>query len=106
MDEKRIKEVFSDKAFVEGLLKLETPEEVQKAFAGKGVTVSVEEIIKLKDALVKASQKAAESGGELSMEDMEDVAGGFVLLAGLYAVCYGPVIGPMLVGSVRTGLRW
>ena len=72
MSKEKIKEVMSDKTFVEGLLKLETPEEVQKAFAGKGATVSIEEIMQLKSLLVKTSQK----GGEMSLEDMEEVAGG------------------------------
>ena len=106
MDEKRIKEIFSDEAFVKGLLALETPEEVQAALKEKGVAVSIEEIMQLKDALIKASEKAAESGGELSLEELEEAAGGFVLLTGLYAVAFGPVIAPLFVQNVRTGLRW
>ena len=76
MSKEKIKEVMSDKAFVEGLLKLETPEEVQKAFAKKGVTVSVEEIMQLKAALVKVAEK----GGDLSMAEMDEVAGGSPIL--------------------------
>ena len=78
MNEKRIKEAMSDESFVKGLLALESSGEAQNAFREKGIEVGAEEILELRDALVKASKRAAENGGELSMEDMEEVAGGYL----------------------------
>ena len=42
MDEKLVKEVFSDKEFVMSLLKLDTPEEVQAALKEKGIDLTIE----------------------------------------------------------------
>ena len=72
MSKEKIKEVMADEAFVKGLLKLETPEEVQKAFAGKGATVSIADVMQLKNVLVKT----ADGDDEMSMKDMDEVAGG------------------------------
>ena len=78
MDEKRIKEALADETFVKRLLASETPEEARRAFREKGVEVGAAEILKLRDTLLNAARKAEENGGELSMEDMEEVAGGYL----------------------------
>ena len=75
MDEKRVEELFADQAFVKSLLeKLETPEQVQTALKGKGVELSLEEIV----SFGKALREAAEDDGELSDGKLENVAGGFI----------------------------
>ena len=76
MNKERIKDLLADEGFVRDLLKLETPEEVQAAFKQKGVGVSIDEIVQLKDILVKAGQK----GGEISLEEMDNAAGGSAAL--------------------------
>ena len=76
MDEKRMKEVFSDEAFVKELLSLKSPEEVQEVLKKKGIEASIEEVLGLQDALLKAQEKARGNGGELSMDDLDEVAGG------------------------------
>ena len=78
MDENRIKEVFSDEAFVKGLFELETPEQAQAALKEKGFEFSIEEVLVLRDMLMKTLEKAQKNGGALSIEDMDDVAGGFL----------------------------
>ena len=77
MNEERIKEVLSDKDFVRELLAKETPEEAQTLLAEKDIDVSVEDLVKIKDAIVKKAQ-AIENGesAELTEEDLADVAGG------------------------------
>ena len=70
MNEEKIKEVFSDKDFVGSLLELETAEEVQSAISKKGIDLSISDIEVLRAQL-------ANSGEELSEEDLENVAGGF-----------------------------
>ena len=76
MDDARIKEVFSDEVFVKNLFELETPEEAQAELKDKGFEFSIDEVLVLREMLVKALEKARENGGELSIEDMDDVAGG------------------------------
>lgn len=69
MNEK-INALMEDEGFVESILQLETAEEVQKAFADKGVDLTVQDIEAIKDAVI------AKTEGELSEDDLENVAGG------------------------------
>ena len=80
MNEERIKEVFSDEAFVKELFSKETPEEAQELLAEKDIDVSIEELVKLKDIIV-AKLQTAESGEstELTEDDLADVAGGTII---------------------------
>lgn len=66
----------ADGSFGEKLFALETPEEVQSLLKGQGIEFSLEEIDMLRKALVKTAEK-----GELTDEDLEDVAGGWVFAA-------------------------
>ena len=69
MNNEQLKELFSDEAFVTSILELETVEEVQKALADKGLELSIDEIITIKNTL-------ANEETELSEDDLENVAGG------------------------------
>ena len=51
MDDQQIQELFSDKEFVDSLLGLETPEEVQETLAEKGLDLTLDEIITIKTSL-------------------------------------------------------
>ena len=82
MNEKQVKEVFSDETFVKSLLELETPTEVQAALQEKGIDMTESEIISLRDEIVKQAQKISE-GGELSADQLDDVAGGAFVIAGV-----------------------
>ena len=66
-----IQAAFQDETFVKGLFALETPEEVQAALRGRGVEMTVGEIVKLRDSMAKH-----QSGGPLSESELESVAGG------------------------------
>ena len=81
MNEERIKEIFADEEFVKELFSKETPEEAQALLAEKGIDMSIDELVKLKD-LVAAKLQAAENGEstELTEEDLADVAGGVAVL--------------------------
>ena len=70
MNEKRVKELFEDEAFVASLVALETPEEVQAFVNAKGGELTLEEV----KAIGKAINQA--QGGELSDTNLEKVAGG------------------------------
>lgn len=81
MTEQKIKEIFADEAFVASLMNMETPEDVQKALAERGLDLSVEEIEKIREM-------ADSQEGELSDDALEDVAGGSVT-----AIICGLIIG-------------
>lgn len=77
MSEAKIKEIFSDEAFVKELFTKETPEEAQALLETKGIELSVDEIVKIRNVLVKKLEQA-QSGEELSEDDLKDVAGGII----------------------------
>ena len=90
MNAERIKEVFSDEAFVKELFSKETPEEVQNLLAEKEIDLTIEEIVNFKEQLVKKLQQGEDSE-ELGDEDLEDVSGGCALLV--------TVVGLVALGS-------
>lgn len=66
--------IEADKSLAEKLLSQENPQDVQSLLKEQGLEFSLEEINSLRDILVKLAQKG--ENGELSDEDLEDVAGG------------------------------
>ena len=70
MNEELLKEVLSDEAFAKSLIEMETPEDVQTALKEKGVDLSIEDIKAIQNLLVN------QEDGELSEDDLENVAGG------------------------------
>ena len=84
MNEATIREVFSDENFVKGLFELETPEEVQTALRQKDISLSIEEIVKVRELMLKR----LDTGAELSEEELAEVTGGSVtmLIAGCLIV--------------------
>ena len=90
MNIEKMKEVFSDEAFVKGLFELESAAEVQAALKEKGIEFSEEEIISIRDFLLKVEKgditkeqlekwTVQLEDGELSEEELEIVAGGIAL---------------------------
>ena len=90
MNVDKLKEVFSDEAFVKSLFELESAGEVQAALKEKGIEFSEEEIISIRDFLLKVEESDITKeqlekwtvqleDGELSEEELENVAGGIVL---------------------------
>lgn len=70
-------EALQDQEFAEKLLALETAEEAQAMLKEKGIEVSLED---LKAAAAYVGKSAS---GELSEDDLEDVAGGSAAQIGL-----------------------
>ncbi|MDD3852444.1 MAG: Nif11-like leader peptide family RiPP precursor [Syntrophomonadaceae bacterium] len=68
--------IKEDNGFGEKLFSLENSEEAQSYLKDNGIDFSLDEIAQLKDALIKAVGK--QQGGELSDEDLENVAGGSI----------------------------
>ena len=105
MNEAAIIEVFRDETFVKGLFAMETPEEVQKAMSGKGIELTVEQIVKIKELIIKK----LDTGRELSEEELEDVTGGGILVLGLtlaaLSLAVGVLGGGLAVGTT-VGAAW
>ena len=77
MNEERIKEIFSDEAFVIELLSLEKPEDAQALLKTKGIELDLDQICKMGEMLNKKLNAMAAEEGEISEDDLEDVAGGW-----------------------------
>ena len=73
MNEEKLKEVFSDKAYVESIIKL-SAEDAAKSLQEKGVEVSAEDLVKVRDFI--AAHKDELQNGELNEEALASVAGG------------------------------
>lgn len=98
MDEALVKEVFADEEFIKSLFHLETPQEVQTAMSGKGIELTVEQIVKIKELIVTR----LDAGETLSDEELEDVTGGGICLLGLSLAATSLVLG-LLVGGLAVG---
>ena len=107
MDEKRLKEVFSDEAFVKELLGLEEPMQVQELLKEKGIEFTEDEIIVLRDEIIRLFKKV-EDGGELSLEQMDEAAGGvFISSTAIAGVIVGAavlIVGSAVVAPVSMGV--
>ena len=73
MDQAKIREVFSDKAYVESIARM-SAEDAAKSLQAKGVEVSADDLMKVRD-FVMAHKEELQSG-ELSEEALAEVAGG------------------------------
>ncbi len=101
--------IEADNSLVEKLFALESADEVQDFLKTQGIDLSLEEISMLRDGIVKAVEKGEISAdGELSDEDLEEVAGGNDVTAIIGAVVKvaGLIVkGGNLVHNVTRG-RW
>ena len=100
----KLKEVFADKAFAEKVFGLDTAEAVQGALAEKGVELSVQEIVGIRDVLVKQQ----ESGEEIAPEQLKSVAGGIVISAvvGIILGAIGATASTASATHTISGGRW
>ncbi len=72
----KLKEIFADKDFAVKVMSMETAEEVQAVVKEKGVELTIEEINQIQAQFLKA----AENSEEISDDELENVAGGSLLL--------------------------
>lgn len=95
--------IEADPSVAERLFGLETPEEVQNFLKEQGLEFSLEEINSLRETLVKVLEM--KENGELSDEDLENVAGGIVPIILLILASMG--LGACIGGLVSNlGVRW
>lgn len=79
----QLKKLMENEKFVREIVAMEEPEDVQKAFAEKGFTFSIEEINQI------ARMAFAEDSDELSTDELETVAGGIGVVEGICIVAAG-----------------
>lgn len=98
MNIEKMKEVFSDEAFVKSLFELETVAEVQAALREKGVELSEDEILGVRELFLKVE------GGEISAEQLEkwveQAESGELSEELLEQVSGGSVVGAAAIGIV------
>ncbi len=71
MNEQEFKEAFSDKKFVNELLRLKTGEQVRKALKMKGIILTTEELDKFAEVLVNALES-----NKITDEEIGNCSGG------------------------------
>ena len=94
MDNQKIRSLLVKKEFVERIISVKTPEEVQAEFKKEGAEISLEEV----GVLGSLINKSLEKGGKpLSEEDLTEVTGGKKLevVGSLFAGLLSPVMIPI-----------
>lgn len=74
----KLEEILKDSKFVEKAAGITTAEELQVLIAEFGLEMTVEEVYEFCKLIVKEKERI-DNGGELSVEDLDDVSGGGVL---------------------------
>ena len=106
MNEERIKEIFSDEAFVKELLSLDAAEDIQALLNTKGIELDLDQIEKAKEIVAKKLAIIA-AGEELGDDDLDDVSGGFAVTALGVASAIITVVGIAAnVVITKTDGRW
>ena len=111
MNMDKLKEVFADEVFVEGLLQLESAAEVQEALKEKDIEMTEDDIISLRDIMVKVesgevSEEQLESWaaqaeeGEIPEEMLELVSGGVITIT---ALVLGTLVTTLKMAAVGVG---
>ena len=110
MNIEKMKEVLSDEAFFKSLFELETVAEVQAALREKGVELSEEEILGVRDLLIKVEEggisaeqleswAAQAEDGELPEEMLELVSGGLLISSLLIGIAITTAATGVAVGT-------
>ena len=110
MNIEKMKEVFLDEAFVKSLFELETVAEVQAALREKGIELTEEEILGVRDLLIKVEEggisaeqleswAAQAEDGELPEEMLELVSGGLLISSLLIGIAITTAATGVAVGT-------
>ncbi len=75
ISEEKIKNLVEDEKFIDLMLDMQTPEEVQRAFAEKGIELSLDEVEVMGELINKMIEKGTTN---LSKDDLEDISGGVI----------------------------
>ena len=111
MNTEKMKEIFSDEAFVKSLFELDTAAEVHVALKEKGVELTEEDILAIREFFAKVESGeisveqlekwvAQAESGELSDELLEQVSGGSLTALGVAALVILGVCGVAILGGM------
>lgn len=103
MDSAKLKAAFSDKAYVESLLKMNA-EDAAKSLTEKGVEVTVDDLMKVRDFIV--AHKEELQNGELSEETLASVTGGMSETVSSILVGTGIGVGMFLLFASTVFIAW
>ena len=106
MNNNEIQKVLSDEVFVKSLMEMETTTEVQKALKSKGLDLSEKDILKIRDDVKKHLENGTKPE-ELSLDQLDDVAGGSVTLC--VGIAIATFVGAAVIGTgagALSRLRW
>lgn len=81
----KLAQLMADEAIAREVLYIDSPEDVQKYLADKGVDLSIEEIQEWAGEINKAM-----ASEELDADDLDSVAGGIVICPRWYPIPRGP----------------
>lgn len=112
----KLKELFSDQKLCENLFALESNTDVQSFLNENGIALTLDEIDQIKDLLIRYQNEELtdeekklidmyQVTGELSEEDLENVAGGEIVTLGVVGViavlAIAGVSFPLMIKRVR-----
>ena len=106
MDKQKLQEVFSDKAYVESIVKM-SAEDAAKSLCEKGVEVTAQQLIELRDFIL--AHKEELQNGELNEESLAAVAGGMSDLALIWVAGLGTgagILASMCLYAAASVLLW
>ena len=92
-----ISEAFADAEFAEEMSMMETAEEVHAKLAEKGISLTLDEV----NEIPKMMSMVSAGEGELSEDDLEDVAGGSNLSQAVTAYYLGCKLGRWLADHLK-----
>ena len=102
MDKQKLQEVFSDKAYVESILKM-SAEDAAKSLCDKGVEVTADDLMKVHDFVL--AHKESLQNGELSEIDLAGIAGGMSKDA-VIALAFAPGLVSLIGCAVASIFLW
>lgn len=106
----KMKEIFADEAFVKSLMELESAAEVQEALKEKGIELTEDDIMALRDIILKVEEgeisreqleswAAQAEDGELPEEMLELVSGGLLISSLLIGIAITTAATGVAVGT-------
>ena len=103
VDQAKLQEVFSDKAYVESIAKM-SAEDAAKSLCEKGVEVTADDLMKVRDFILAHEEEL--QNGELSEETLAEVAGGSSSLIITIVALAGVAILGMVGSAAIAVLGW
>ena len=96
----KLMEIFGNEQFKAAVANVTTPEEMQKLIAEYGMELTVDDVIELCGQIVQAMNR----GDEISEDELDNVAGGVVILGITFTVTQLVLLGVGATGAAALGI--